>query len=126
MKKMIISVASLTVLFANSFADNNEANKSDNNKINEKPLDGKTLFRQKGCTACHGPNMIGPDIGKIASAYKGKEDDLIKFLKGEGKSIVDPKNESMMKSQTKKTKSMSDEELNALVKFILSQATNNP
>lgn len=123
-KKIIIStisLISLTILSVNSFADNSEFNKLNNNEINnEKPIDGKIIFQQKGCTACHGPNLIGPTVEKIASAYKGKENDLIKFLKGEGKAIVNPENESWMKAQIKRTKSMSDEELKALVKFILS------
>lgn len=120
MKKVIILILiiSSAILLTNSFADNNE-----------KPLSGEIIFKQKGCTACHGPNMIGPAIEKIASAYQGKEDDLIKFLKGQGEAIVDPKNKSWMKSQIEKTKSMNDEELKALVKYILSSnqqpTTNN-
>lgn len=130
MKKIIILAISSVTILTNSFADSNETIKSNDNKTNnEKPLDGKILFKQKGCTACHGPNMIGPAVEKIASAYQGRENDLIKFLKGQGEAIVDPKNKSWMKSQIEKTKSMSDEELKALVKFILSNnqqpATNN-
>lgn len=121
MRKTIIPAIFLATLFTNSFAESNQTNNSDINKINnQKPLDGKILFQQKGCTACHGPNLIGPSVEKIASAYKGREGDLIKFLKGEGKAIVAPENESMMRSQIKRIKSMSDNELKALVNFILS------
>jgi len=83
---------------------------------------GKALFQQKGCTACHqsDKDSVGPALKKIASAYKGKESDLIKFLKGQEKSIVDPAKESVMKPNLNTTKSMKDDELKALAKYILS------
>ena len=105
MKKLVLSALSVAVLAAGSFA-----------------ADGKALFQQKGCTACHqaDKDTVGPALKKIAAAYKGKEADLIKFLKGQGKAIVDPAKEAVMKPNLNTTKAMKDDELKALAEFILS------
>ena len=84
--------------------------------------DGGALFKSKGCSACHQASVktVGPSLKQIAQAYKGKEGDLIKFLKGEAKPIVDPAKFGIMKPQLNTTKAMSDEELKALAEFIVS------
>ncbi|NPA58571.1 MAG: c-type cytochrome [Aquificae bacterium] len=84
-------------------------------------VDGAALFKSKGCAACHQPatDTVGPSLKKIAQAYKGKEADLIKFLKGEAEPIVDPAKFNVMKPQLNATKGMSDEELKALVEFMM-------
>ena len=84
--------------------------------------DGKTIFQSKGCTGCHQPATpaVGPSLKDIAKAYAGKKEDLIKFLKGEGKAIVDPGKFALMKPQLNTTKALSDEELKALVDYMLS------
>ncbi|WP_293448540.1 c-type cytochrome [Persephonella sp.] len=83
--------------------------------------DGGALFKSKGCGACHQANVktVGPSLKEIAQAYKGKEGELIKFLKGEAKPIVDPAKFGIMKPQLNATKNMSDEELKAMAEFIL-------
>ncbi|MEJ5172521.1 MAG: c-type cytochrome [Hydrogenothermaceae bacterium] len=105
MKKFVVAVASVMAVASASFA-----------------TDGKALFQQKGCTACHqaAADTVGPSLKKIAAAYAGKEADLIKFLKGEGKAIVDPAKEAIMKPQINTTKAMKDDELKALAQFMLS------
>jgi cytochrome c551/c552 len=84
-------------------------------------VDGEAIFKSKGCTACHQPNAdtVGPGLNKIASAYKGNKDGLIKFLSGEGKAIVDPAKEAVMKPNLEITKKLSKEEKEALAEFIL-------
>ncbi|WP_457641683.1 c-type cytochrome [Persephonella sp.] len=84
--------------------------------------DGAGIFKSKGCGACHKPAAkgVGPSLKDIAAAYKGKEGDLIKFLKGEAPAIVDPAKFGLMKSQINKTKSLPDAELKALADFIMS------
>nr|2ZXY_A Chain A, Cytochrome c552 [Aquifex aeolicus]3X15_A Chain A, Cytochrome c552 [Aquifex aeolicus VF5]3X15_D Chain D, Cytochrome c552 [Aquifex aeolicus VF5]3X15_G Chain G, Cytochrome c552 [Aquifex aeolicus VF5]3X15_J Chain J, Cytochrome c552 [Aquifex aeolicus VF5] len=84
--------------------------------------DGKAIFQQKGCGSCHQANVdtVGPSLKKIAQAYAGKEDQLIKFLKGEAPAIVDPAKEAIMKPQLTMLKGLSDAELKALADFILS------
>lgn len=83
---------------------------------------GKALFQQKGCTACHqaAADTVGPALKKIAAAYAGKEGDLINYLKGNGKAIVWPEKEAIMKPQINTTKAMKDDELKALAQYILS------
>ncbi len=111
MKKLATSAVVLAMLSASSFAGDGK-----------KAVDGKTLFQSKGCTACHqvDKDSVGPSLKKIASVYKGKEADLIKFLKGQGKAIVDPAKEAVMKPQIGTTKAMKDDELKALAKYMLS------
>jgi len=83
---------------------------------------GEELFKAKGCSACHNPaaDTVGPSLKKIAKAYAGKKDQLIKFLKGKAKPIVDPAKFPMMQPQLNTTKTMSDKELNELADYILS------
>jgi cytochrome c len=83
--------------------------------------DGEALFKSKGCAACHNPTVdtVGPSLKKIAAAYKGKKADLIKFLKGEGKAIVDPAKAGIMTPQLNTTKAMSDKELEAIADYML-------
>ncbi len=83
--------------------------------------DGEALFKSAGCTSCHKPNTetVGPSLKKIAQAYKGKEGELFKFMKGEAKPIVDPAKFGIMKPFVEKTKKMSDDEVKAIADYIL-------
>ncbi len=83
---------------------------------------GQQLFTANGCTACHQEkaDTVGPSLAKIAQAYAGKKEDLIKFLKGEGKAIVDPAKFSIMEPNLAKTKGLADGDLSALADYILS------
>lgn len=83
--------------------------------------DGKSIFTSKGCGACHQENneAVGPSLKKIASVYAGDKAKLTAFLKGEGKPIVDPTKEAIMKPQLEITKKLNSQELEALVDFIL-------
>ncbi len=84
--------------------------------------DGKTVFQSKGCAACHNPtaDTVGPALKKIAAAYKGHEDELIKFLKGQGKAKVDPAKFAIMMPQLNTTKALPEDQLKALADFIVS------
>lgn len=84
--------------------------------------DGKAIFQSKGCASCHQPTVdtVGPSLKKIAQAYAGKKDQLIKFLKGEAPAIVDPAKAAIMKAQLTMLKGLSDKELEALADYILS------
>ena len=105
MKKILLSIFGLVFMVSATFA-----------------ADGKAIFQSKGCSSCHNPDVetVGPSLKKIAAAYKGKEEELIKFLKGHGKAIVEPSKFPIMMSQLNVTKQLSDEELKALAEFILS------
>ncbi|NHF59962.1 cytochrome c [Flavobacteriaceae bacterium TP-CH-4] len=52
---------------------------------------GNRLFSEKTCITCHDVNKkkIGPSIKEILSVYKEKNGDMVAFLKGEAKPIVD-------------------------------------
>ena len=59
---------------------------------------GKKLYKDKGCLVCHQLNtkLVGPAVKDIAAAYSGNNAGLTAYLKGEGKSIVDPSQYSVM------------------------------
>lgn len=84
---------------------------------------GKQLFNGKGtCLACHKPNqkVIGPSIVEIAQIYKDQNADMVEFLKGNGKPIVDPSQYEVMKTNFQITKKMTDTELQAIVDYMYS------
>jgi len=84
-------------------------------------VDGKKLFMENGCVACHNldKKTVGPSIKEIAAAYKDKKDQMIKFLKEEADPIVDPPQFAVMKPNLAPTKKMSDAELKALVDYFM-------
>ncbi len=83
--------------------------------------DGAAIFKSKGCASCHQPNAdtVGPSLKKIAKAYAGKKDQLVKFLKGQAPAIVDPAKAAIMKAQLTTIKGLSDDQLSALADYIL-------
>ena len=84
--------------------------------------DGKAIFQSKGCASCHQPAVdgVGPSLKKIAQAYAGKEEQLVKYLKGQAEPIVDPAKAAIMNAQLAMIKNLSDAELKALAEFMLS------
>ncbi|WP_457626480.1 c-type cytochrome [Persephonella sp.] len=84
-------------------------------------INGESIFRSKGCSSCHQPEVdyVGPSLKKISSAYKGNKKALLDFLKGNGKPVVDPSKFSIMAPQLNVTKQMSPEDINKLADFIL-------
>lgn len=84
---------------------------------------GTEIFEGKGaCIACHKTNekLVGPSVYEIAKIYKDKNGDMISFLKGEAKPLVDPSQYEVMKVNLELTKTFSDEELKALEAYIYS------
>jgi cytochrome c len=90
------------------------------------PVDlGKVIFEGKGtCATCHklDSKLIGPSVQDIAKIYKEKNADIVVFLKGEGKPIVDPSQFEVMKANFALTKTFSDEELKGLEAYIYSNS----
>lgn len=85
--------------------------------------EGKKIFEGKGaCMACHQPEIkvIGPSLKEIATIYKEKNADMVKFLKDEGEAIVDPSQFAVMQANFAITKQMTDEELKSLEAYIYS------
>ncbi len=86
-------------------------------------VSGKELFEGEGnCIACHKSDqkIIGPSLEEIAKIYKEKNGSIVAFLKEESEPIVDPSQYDIMKTNFAITKSMSDEELQALENYIYS------
>jgi cytochrome c len=83
---------------------------------------GKELFEGTGnCFACHKPDqkIIGPAIQDIAKIYKTQNGDIVSFLKGNQRPLVDPSQYEVMKTNFSITKNMGDEELEALEAYII-------
>jgi len=84
---------------------------------------GKTLFTEKTCTTCHkvDTKLVGPALQTIAKTYKAKNASLLKFFKGESKSIVDPAMAAIMQANVQSiTKPMNDDDLKAIETYIMS------
>ena len=84
--------------------------------------EGETIFKSQGCMLCHkkeSTSKVNPSLAEIATAYQGKEEQLIKYLKGESEAIVRPERSKLMKRQIEKTKMLSEADLKALVDFLL-------
>jgi cytochrome c len=52
---------------------------------------GNRLFSEKTCITCHDINQkkVGPSVIEIMKIYKEKDGDIVVFLKGQSKPIVD-------------------------------------
>lgn len=52
---------------------------------------GNRLFSEKTCTKCHAVSSkkIGPSVKEIMQVYRQQKGDIVAFLKGEAKAIVD-------------------------------------
>lgn len=86
---------------------------------------GQEIFDGKGnCFSCHKPDqkIIGPSIAEIANIYKEKKGNMVEFLKGEGKPIVDPSQYAVMQANFAITKNFTDEELKALEDYFMTFA----
>lgn len=84
---------------------------------------GAEIFVGKGnCFACHNPDvkLVGPSLKDIAKIYKEKNGDMVSFLKGVGKPIVDPSQYDLMKPNLELTKTFTDKELKALEAYVYS------
>lgn len=70
---------------------------------------GAFLFESHGCDACHRPESRSggtPALPELAQAYKGKQKQLILYLKGEADPIVQPEKAGRMKKQLEKTSAL--------------------
>jgi len=86
--------------------------------------DGEAIFKSQGCMSCHkkqSTSKVNPSLAEISMAYQGKEEQLIKYLKGESEAIVRPEKANLMKRHIEKTRNLSDADRKALADYILSQ-----
>lgn len=105
----------------------NEPNKpSEENQVPEVPTleKGLVLFQENNCASCHQPDqkVIGPSLQEIATIYKKGKGSIVSFLKQEADPIVDPKMYESMKINLQVTKMMTDEELQSLELYLLSNS----
>jgi cytochrome c551/c552 len=84
-------------------------------------MDGQGVFDFLHCGNCHkvATGKTNPSLKEIARSYKGKEDQLANYLRGESESIVNPAKGDMMKRYIEKTKTLTEDERKALADFIL-------
>ena len=86
-------------------------------------ISGQELFEGEGnCIACHKPDqkIIGPSLQEIGKIYKAKKGSIVSFLQEQSEPIVDASQYDVMKTNFAITKSMNDEELQALEDYIYS------
>ena len=83
--------------------------------------EGKEMFDSLNCGMCHKPDSgkTTPSLNEIADSYKGKEGQLLDYLKGEAEPVVNPGKKEIMKRYIEKTKSLKEEKRKALADFIL-------
>lgn len=111
MKKIIVTAVLASAFFAGSvYAES-----------------GASIFNTSGCTTCHHPTKdqaamgLGPSLKMIGKAYKGKEGELVKFLKGDGKPKVYPDKFPIMMGQIAITKTWPDAKLKAVASWLASR-----
>ncbi len=104
MKKLIFLIISLFLLPVGSFA-----------------VTGEDIFKSKGCSGCHSKSFdsFAPSLSTISKSYYKRKDDLKAYLRGKKPGIIkgEPK---AMRGFINITKKLSDEELEALVNYLLS------
>lgn len=85
---------------------------------------GQQLFETNNCAACHqiAEKVVGPSLQTIAQIYRAKNASIVSFLKAEAEPIVNPSQYASMKLNLEVTKTMSNNELQSLELYILSQA----
>ena len=84
---------------------------------------GKEIFEGKGmCATCHKADVAtsGPSIKDISKIYTDKKASISLFLQGETDPIVDPSQYEIMKANLEITKTMTNEEVQALEAYMLS------
>ncbi|RAR49776.1 c-type cytochrome [Flavobacterium lacus] len=104
-------------------ADKSNAPEVAENSVEAKIKLGEELFNGVGlCYTCHKPDqkVIGPSIKEIATIYKDQNADMVDFLRENAKPIVDPSQYEVMKTNFAITKSMSDQELQAIELYMYS------
>jgi cytochrome c len=100
--------------------------------------DPQRVYDERGCAACHDQTKdqrtlgLGPSWHQVSAAYKGHQDELSKFLKGEAKPRLEPTGDSKtdeesytrMHGQIVILKTLSDSERKALETFLIEHIFN--
>jgi len=84
---------------------------------------GKTLFEGEGqCITCHQADqqVIGPSLRQMARVYHDQQGDLLGFLQGQTKPLVDPAQYPAMQVNLERLQSWPQADLEALAAYIRS------
>ncbi|MDG2193989.1 MAG: c-type cytochrome [Polaribacter sp.] len=122
MKKIILGIICISFLLV-SFTV--KSNKEITTPVKTTSIEkGKKLFNSKTCNACHQEKIkiVGPAIKTIAAKYTAKKGNIVAFLQGKNKAIVDtnPGQVAIMQASLSITKSMSKADLEAISKYMMS------
>jgi len=85
---------------------------------------GNRLFSEKTCITCHAVNSkkVGPSVVDIMHVYKKNNADIVAFLKGESKPIVDTTSSQVAIMQANIDgflKKITEEELDAISTYMI-------
>ena len=85
---------------------------------------GNRLFSEKTCITCHAidTKKIGPSVVEIMHVYKKNNADIVAFLKGNSKAIVDTTATQVANMQANIDgflKNITDEELDAIATYMM-------
>ena len=113
----------IILIFITSCKNKEDKNQSEKPKI-ASVENGKLLFEENNCVACHQLNqkIVGPSLQDIAKIYKAQNGNLVSFLKEGADPIVDPSMYETMKINLQVTKNMTDNELKSVQLFISSNS----
>ncbi len=122
----------IAILVLNSCNADKKTEKNDKKGAPERPelshdskiFLGNRLFSEKTCITCHAVNSkkIGPSVVDIMHVYKKNNADIVAFLKGNSKPIVDSTASQVAIMQTNIDgflKKITDEELNAIATYMI-------
>ncbi len=122
----------IVILLLNSCNTSKKTDKGDENGRTERPelshdskiFLGNRLFSEKTCITCHAVNnkKIGPSVVNIMHVYKKNNADIVAFLKGNSKPIVDTTASQVAIMQNNIDgflKNITDEELNAIATYMI-------
>jgi len=128
--RLLIFLALILVL--NSCNTDKKTDKIIDNKVPESPelsqdskiFLGNRLFSEKTCITCHAVNKkkVGPSVVNIMKVYKENNGDIVSFLKGKSKPIVDTTSSQVAIMQANIDgflKEITDVELNAIATYML-------
>lgn len=85
---------------------------------------GNRLFSEKTCITCHDINdqKVGPSVKQIMKVYKEKNGNIVAFLKGESKPMVDTTASQVAIMQANIDgflQNITDEELNTIATYMM-------
>jgi cytochrome c len=122
LKKIIFGIACVSLTL---FSCTEKKDKKASNKITHTAIEkGKKLFNSNTCNTCHKEQVkvIGPALKDIAAKYKVEKGNIVTFLQGKSKPIVDtnPGQIAIMQANLSITKPMKIKNLKAISEYIMS------